>query len=76
MEFNDAVFDLSSWVEAVRDEPLAKSVISTYLSFVGGMSDIHYFKIQSVGGILKEVVFGDRSSESQLGIHVYAPETD
>jgi hypothetical protein len=76
LEFNDAVFDLSPWVEAVRDEPLAKSVISTYLSFVGGMSDIHYFKIQSVGGILKEVVFGDRSSESQLGIHVYAPETD
>ena len=74
LKFNDTVFNLSSWVGAVRDEPFAESVISTYLSFVGGQSDIHSFKIQSVGGILKEVVFGDHISESQAGIYVFAPE--
>ena len=52
-------------------------MISTYLSFVGGISDIHSFTIQSHKGIpLKEVIFGNKDSELQPGIHVYGPETD
>ena len=39
--FRDTTFNLSSWANTVRDQHLAESVIPTYLSFVGGKSDIH-----------------------------------
>ena len=74
--FEDKDFDLSPWVEAVRGDSSSPSAIKTFLSFVGGKSDIHSFKIRSVEGTLKEVIFGNVDSESQPGIHVYAPETD
>lgn len=75
--FRDTVFDLSSWANKVRDESLTESLIATFLSFQGGKSDLHSFTIQSSGGkTLKKVVFGDTNSESQSGVHVYAPETD
>ena len=74
--FCDTSFDLS-WVQAIRNDSPLDSVISTYLSFVGGTSDIHSFTIRSSGGkTLKEVIFGDSTSELQPGIHVYGPETD
>ncbi|MBP6950813.1 MAG: hypothetical protein KBC28_01160, partial [Alphaproteobacteria bacterium] len=74
--FEDKDFDLSPWVEAVRVDSSSPSAIKTFLSFVGGKSDIHSFKIRSVEGTLKEVIFGNVDSESQPGIHVYGPETD
>ena len=74
--FSDTTFDLSAWVKAARDGFPVDSVITTYLSFANGKSDIHSFTIQSGGEILKKVVFGDQASESQPGVHVYAPETD
>ena len=74
--FRDTTFNLSSWANTVRDEPFAESVIATYLSFLGGKSDLHSFTIQSGGKTVKKVVFGDTDSESQSGVHIYAPETD
>ena len=76
VSFEDKDFDLTPWVEAVRGDSSSPSAIKTFLSFVGGKSDVHSFKIQSGGGVLKEVIFGNVDSESQSGIHVYAPETD
>jgi hypothetical protein len=74
--FEDKDFDLSPWVEAVRGDSSSPSAIKTFLSFVGGQSDVHSFKIRSGERTLKEVIFGNVDSESQPGIHVYAPETD
>ncbi len=74
--FEDKDFDLSPWVEAVRGDSSSPSAIKTFLSFVGGQSDVHSFKIRSGERTLKEVILGDPTSESQPGIHVYAPETD
>ena len=76
VDFEDKDFDLTPWVEAVRGDSSSPSAIKTFLSFVGGKSDVHSFKIQFGGGVLKEVIFGNVDSESQSGIHVYAPETD
>ena len=75
--FNNEIFELSDWVKAIRDESSIASEIVSYLSFLGGTSDIHSFTIRSSGGkTLKEVIFGDSTSELQPGIHVYGPETD
>ena len=77
LDFNNEIFELSDWVKAVRDGSSIASEIVSYLSFVGGTSDIHSFTIRSGGGkTLKEVIFGDSTSEKQAGIHVYGPETD
>ncbi len=59
-------------VEAVRGDSSSPSAINTYLSFVGGQSDVHSFKIQSGEKTLKEVIFGNDASEKQSGIRVYA----
>lgn len=74
--FCNTIFDFFPLAEALRKNSPLESVISTYLSFMGGISDVHSFTIQSGGKTLKEVIFGDKDSELQPGIHVYAPETD
>ena len=76
VEFSDISFDLSGWAKTVRHDSPLDSGLSTYLSFTNGKSDIHSFKIHSGKEILKKVVLGDQASESQPGVHVYAPETD
>ena len=75
--FCNTIFDFFPLAKALRENSPLESVISTYLSFMGGISDIHSFTIQSHEGIpLKEVIFGNKDSELQPGIHVYGPETD
>ncbi len=76
VDFRDTVFSLTAWSRLVRNELLPESVLLTYLSFVGGKSDIHSFTIRSNRKTVKEVIFGDKDSESQSGIHVYGRETD
>ncbi|MBP6951248.1 MAG: hypothetical protein KA112_01290 [Alphaproteobacteria bacterium] len=80
-EFIDTTFDLKEWhVEAMLggargpEESLAKE--TSYLSFINGKSDIHSFTLKSNGATIKQVILGDATSESQLGVHVYAPEKD
>ncbi|MBY0385412.1 hypothetical protein K2X05_09655, partial [bacterium] len=75
-DFSDTTFDLSDWVKTTRDGFPVDSVITTYLSFANGKSDIHSFTLRSGDKILKEVIFGNQASESQPGIRVYAPETE
>ena len=75
--FTDETFSLTPWaLQMFHDNVPVESEILTYVSFVGGMSDIHSFKIQSKEKTLKEVILGNQHSELQLGIHVYGPETN
>ena len=80
-EFIDTSFDLKEWnVESMRggargpEESLAKE--TSYLSFINGKSDIHSLTLKSNGKTIKQVILGDATSESQPGVHVYAPEKD
>ena len=80
-EFIDTPFDLKDWrgenmLGGARgpEELLAKE--ASYLSFINGKSDIHSFTLKSNGVTIKQVILGDATSESQVGVNVYAPEKD
>ncbi len=75
VEFSDISFDLSDWAKTVRHDSPLDSVLTTYLSFTNGKSDIYSFKIHSGDKTLKEVILGNEASETQPGIQVYGPES-
>jgi len=74
--FSDTSFDITSWVQGVREGNSLETKIAAYLTFADGQSDVHSFTIQPKGKSLMTVILGDRDSEIQPGIHVYGPETD
>jgi hypothetical protein len=78
--FTTTAFDLLGWNARVmldaKGSPTALTKARSFLSFINGKSDIHSVTLMANGSRLREVILGDLTSESQPGIHVYAPEND